>query len=306
MEELNEKLNVEEDVSEIKGEDIKAQELESEVKSEERVEEVKSTDETVIKDFFIKDTGISLKEMAILFGQTEEELSKEFGAFKAQKLYSKMDFLIDETVVSFEEFKKKCMLAKKYNFKSVTVMPTFLGLAKDLLRGKNIKVRCVISYPFGEDIGKVKYYAVKRAIKLGADEILFVVSPREVKYGNYKVIVKMLKRVVKLAKKRPVTAILPIKNISNYEMQKISRMIAKDVKLYSVMPFSYGEEKVDYQSIIKDALTAVNGKCYVEYGGNVETALDGVSIFSLGANGITSKNCPIIANELNIKILEQV
>ncbi len=297
MEELNEKLKVE--IGGESGEEIK------EVNGEEIIE-TKPGDETVIKDFFIKETGVSLKEMAILFGQTEEELSKEFSAFKAQKLYSKMDFLIDESVVSLEEFRRKCMLAIKYNFKSITVMPTFLGLAKDLLKGKNIKVRCVISYPFGEDIFKVKYYAVKRAISLGADEILFVVSPREIKYGNYKIIVKMLKKVVKIAKKRPVTAILPIKSISSYEMQKISRMIAKEVKLYSVMPFSYGEDKIDYKSIIKDALTAVNGKCFIEYGGNVETALDGVSIFSLGANGITSKNCPTIANELNIKILEQV
>ena len=74
VEELKENLdNIDDEVNE-----------EIEVKNEIVEEKSIDTEETVIKDFFIKETGISLKEMAILFGQTEEEISKEYGSFKAK------------------------------------------------------------------------------------------------------------------------------------------------------------------------------------------------------------------------------
>ena len=85
------------------------------------------TEDTAIKDFFIKETGVSLKEMAILFGQTEEEISKEYGSFKAKKVYAKLDCILVHPNVSYEEFKNKCQLIANYGFKSVSVLPNFIG-----------------------------------------------------------------------------------------------------------------------------------------------------------------------------------
>ena len=75
-----------------------------------------NTEETIIKEFFIKDTGVTLKDMAVLFGQTEEGISKEFGAYKAKKLFTKMDYVIDDPSLSNDDFKNKCQLALKYAF----------------------------------------------------------------------------------------------------------------------------------------------------------------------------------------------
>ncbi len=267
-------------------------------------EEVNAKDETVVKEFFVKETGVTLKELAVLFGQTEAEISKEYGAFKAQKMYGKMDYLIDEGVISFDEFKSKCALAVKYGFKSVTVLPNFVALAKGILNGKGVLVKCLISYPFGEDLVRVKHCAVKSAVKMGADEISVVISPREVRYGNYKLIVKSLKKVVKLAKKRPVCAILPSKNLTPYEMQKLARLIARESKVSSVMAVGVNGES--YLELLKETVMAVNGKCHVDFLGDIKTPYEAVSILSSGANRITSANCPEIANQLNIKIITSV
>ncbi len=275
----------------------------------ESLDKIDSSDETkdtVVKDFFIKETGISLQEMAILFGQTEEEISKEFGAFKAQKLYNKMDYIIDESIFSYEEFKSKCLLAEKYGFKSITTLPTFIGLAKDLLKGKKVKVRCLISYPHGEDLSKVKYYSVKSALKMGADAISIIVSSRAIKSSNLKLITKTLKKIIKRAKNLPVTAVINVDGLTSYEIERTSKIISRECKLHSIMPYSFKEENVDYLNIVKSVLSAVDGKCYVDYGGNLNNVLDTVSVLSAGANSITSKYCPSIANELNVKIISNV
>lgn len=285
-------------------EDLKTSEIVDEALD--TIEDSDNTKDTVVKDFFIKETGISIQEMAILFGQTEEEISKEYGEFKAQKLYKKMDYLIDESVFSYEDFKGKCLLSVKYGFKSITTHPTYIGLAKDLLKGKNVKVRCLISYPHGEDLSKVKYYSVKNAIKMGTDAISVTISSRTIKSGNFKLITKTLKRIIRRANKLPVTAVINADGLTSYEVEKTAKIIAKECKIYSIMPCSFNENKSDYLDTVKSVIQAVDGKCYVDYGGNIDNVLDTVSVLSAGANAITSKSCPSIANELNVKIISNV
>ena len=294
MEELKENIVEELETSEIVDEAL------------DTIEDSDNTKDTVVKDFFIKETGISIQEMAILFGQTEEEISKEYGAFKAQKLYKKMDYLIDESVFSYEDFKGKCLLSEKYGFKSITTLPTYIGLAKDLLKGKNVKVRCLISYPHGEDLSKVKYYSVKNAIKMGTDAISVTISSRAIKSGNFKLITKTLKRIIRRANKLPVTAVINVDGLTSYEVEKTAKIIAKECKIYSIMPCSFNENKSDYLDTVKSVIQAVDGKCYVDYGGNIDNVLDTVNVLSVGANAITSKSCPSIANELNVKIISNV
>ena len=264
------------------------------------------TEDTVVKDFFIKETGATIKEMAVLFGQTEEEISKEYGSYKAKKLYAKLDYILPSYNFSYEDFKLKCSQIADYGFKSITVLPNYIGLAKDLLKGKNVLVRALISYPYGEDLAKVKCYAVKQAVKFGADAIAVVLSTRRITNGNYKVIVKNLKSIVKIAKNRPVTAIIDANNLSSFELEKISKIISKDCKLYSVMPYFFKEDNGRYIDTVKGVITAVNGKCHVDFGGEVNKVVDAVNLFTAGANVITNNLNLEVANELNIKIISNV
>lgn len=298
MEELNE--NLIEDNSEV--DNIEEKEVENEEKSQPIID----TEETVIKDFFIKETGVSLKEMAILFGQTEEEISKEYGTFKAKKIYAKLDYVLPKFNVSYEEFKSICQSLANYGFKSITVLPTFIGLAKDLLAKNNLLVRALISYPHGEDFTKVKVYSVKQAIKSGADAIAVVVSSRRVKNGNYKVIIKTLKKIVKIAKNKPVTAILNAEDLTSLEIEKISNLISKECKLYSIMPCCFNGEVSKFEEIAKGVITAVNGKCHVDFLGDVPSVLETVNLFTAGVNSITNKNNLDVASELNNKIISSV
>ena len=51
----------------------------------------KTEDSNVIKEYFLHEEGRScMKDLADLFGQSEGEMSKEFGVFKAKKLYKKL------------------------------------------------------------------------------------------------------------------------------------------------------------------------------------------------------------------------
>ena len=296
MEELKENLdNIDDEVNE-----------EIEVKNEIVEEKSIDTEETVIKDFFIKETGITLKEMAILFGQTEEEISKEYGSFKAKKVYAKLDYILEKPNISYEDFKNKCQSISSYGFKSITVLPNFIGLSKDLLAPKKVQVKALISYPHGEEHHKVKVYSARQALKLGADGLCVVVSTRMIRNGNYKLIVKNLKRIVKMAKNKPVTAILDANLLSSFELDKICKIISKECKLYSVMPYFFKEDNAKYEEVAKELKMSVNGKCHVDFGGEISTVNEIISLFTLGVNSISSKSSLEIASELNNKIISGV
>ena len=292
--------------------------LNNEVAIEEENDILESEDEEVVlvdeneenankvKDYFFKETGLSIKDLATLFGQSEEEISKEFSSYKAKKLYSKMDYIIDEPCLSLEDFKEKCLLAEKYGFKSVTVLPTFVSYAKTLLSGKGISVRGLIAYPFGEELYKVKLYAVKKAIQLGVNAILISPSIRAIKSGNYKVVAKEIKRVVRCAKKRQVTVMLDENLLSYTEIEGVVKAILKDSRVYSIMSSSVFSNKLSDVQVLKTLSVLVDGKCHVESGGKIQTACQTVQLLSGGANSVSSKYCPDIAKELNMKIISSV
>lgn len=282
------------------------EELKEVVNNDSSEELLVDADSSAIKDYFVKETGLSINEMSELFGQSEEEVLKEFGYYKAKKLYSKLDYIIDEPQITVDEFKSRCLIAEKYGFKSVTVLPTFVGLAKNILKGKNVLVRALISYPFGEDLDKVKYYSVKKTVQMGADAFLIMVSVNKIKRGLYKLVAKDVKKIVKYSGKKQVTVMLDLDYLTPLEIESSAKAIVKDSKVYSIMPSSlFLNNSIDVQ-IIKDIFTAVNGKCYVESGGKIKSATETVSLLTAGAFGVSSKSCPTIAEELNNKILQGV
>lgn len=297
MEELNKEVDLVNDNDD---------EIEVNESEEEFINEPSQENANKVKDYFYKETGLTIKDLANLFGQSEEEISKEFSSYKAKKLYSKMDYIIDEPNLSQEEFKQRCLLAEKYGFKSVTVLPTFVSYAKQLLVGKGIAVRVLIAYPFGEELFKVKLYSVKKSIQIGANQILISPSIRTIKSGNYKIVAKEIKKVVRCAGKRQVTVMLDENLLSFNEMEGVIRAVLKDVKACSIMTSSVFSNKLNDVQILKSLKGLVDGKCYLEGGGKIETASQTVQLLSGGANSITSKYCPDIAKELNMKIISSV
>lgn len=69
-----------------------------------------------------------------------------------------------------EDVKKLCANVLKYGFNAAFVNPCYIALAKQELGGK-AKVGTTISFPLGQDSLEMKVFALREAIRLGADEL---------------------------------------------------------------------------------------------------------------------------------------
>jgi len=86
---------------------------------------------------------------------------------------------IDHTLLKPESSPKEiqvlCKEAKKYNFASVCIHPSFVELAAELLHGTSVKVCTVVGFPLGTTSSEVKAYEAKIAKDKGATEIDMVI-----------------------------------------------------------------------------------------------------------------------------------
>ena len=78
-----------------------------------------------------------------------------------------------------------CEEAAHYHFAAVCIPPCYVRLAARELRGTDVKVATVISFPFGNDATAVKTAAVREAITRGASELDVVLNVSKLLSGQF-------------------------------------------------------------------------------------------------------------------------
>lgn len=111
--------------------------------------------------------------------------------------------MIDHTLLKAdakrEQIVKLCEEAKKYEFASVCVNPTWIKDCAEMLAGSPVKVCTVIGFPLGANTSAVKAFETKNAIENGAGEIDMVINIGALKDGNYDLVREDIKAVVDAA-----------------------------------------------------------------------------------------------------------
>ncbi|KXG75915.1 deoxyribose-phosphate aldolase [Thermotalea metallivorans] len=107
---------------------------------------------------------------------------------------------IDHTILKPETQKidviRVCQEAKQYGFYSVCINSCYVPLAKEQLKGTDIKVTAVVGFPLGAMDMKAKAYETKVAVERGADEIDMVIHIGALKDKDDDYVREDIKRVV--------------------------------------------------------------------------------------------------------------
>lgn len=99
---------------------------------------------------------------------------------------------IDHTILKPEAPKEKIQQiideAKKYDFASVCINPTWVSHAANELKNSKANVCTVIGFPLGANTSSLKAFEAAEAIKNGADEIDMVINIGAAKDGNWELV----------------------------------------------------------------------------------------------------------------------
>ena len=183
----------------------------------------------------------------------------------------KQDSITKDFVKLFDE-------AKKYNFLGVCINPAYVKLAKENLKGTNIKIVTVVGFPLGANKSEVKAFETSKAVEDGADEIDMVINVSKLKDKDYAFIINDIKAVKTACKDKPLKVILETDLLTKDEIKKACELCieakadfvktstgfvkggvgakAEDVKLMSDTVSPYGL-KVKASGGIRDKETAL-------------------------------------------------
>ena len=143
----------------------------------------------------------------------------------------KLNKYIDHTLLkpdaSQEQIETLIEEAKKYDFASVCVNPTWVNFAAQALKTTDVKVCTVIGFPLGANTPELKAFETSDAIQNGANEIDMVINIGALKSQNFDLVEKDIRAVVEAAKRTLVKVIIETSLLTDDEKVKACQIAQK-------------------------------------------------------------------------------
>ena len=143
----------------------------------------------------------------------------------------KLNKYIDHTLLkpdaSQEQIETLIEEAKKYDFASVCVNPTWVNFAAQALKATDVKVCTVIGFPLGANTPELKAFETSDAIQNGANEVDMVINIGALKSRNFDLVERDIRAVVEAAKGTLVKVIIETCLLTDDEKVKACQLAQK-------------------------------------------------------------------------------
>lgn len=237
------------------------------------------------KDSSPKKMKTDFNDTAKLFGVSEEKLTAEFNAYKAAKLFKRINLLAISPKLTVKEMQGIIKSAIDSGLESVTVLPSKAQEAKKIAADR-IQIRVACCYPFGAETFAVKLKSVKAAAKIKPYAVEIPFELGDLAQKKTKQIVKEWKKLIKAAGKSAVYMVADIDLLSAHEITSICEL-AKELQLkLKTSTCVLSDGNYDFQS---STLAAFNG-VKLEMTQKVPTSEETLNMFVSGAETVSSAN----------------
>ncbi|ASJ13456.1 deoxyribose-phosphate aldolase [Thermococcus thioreducens] len=195
-----------------------------------------------------------------------------------------------------DDIVKLCEEAKEYGFYAVCVNPYRVKLAKELLKGSEVKVATVIGFPLGATPTEVKVFEAKRALEDGADELDMVINIGALKDKDYEYVKRDIEEVVRVAHERGAVVKVILETCYLTEEEKVKACeLAKEAGADFVKTstgFGTGGATVEDVKLMREVVGQEMG---VKAAGGIRTYEQALAMIEAGATRIgTSSGVKIV------------
>lgn len=197
-----------------------------------------------------------------------------------------------------EDIERICREALTYGFDGVMVQPTWIALARQLLKGSKVKVCTALGYPMGGSSTFVKVAETRDVFAAGADEIDFMPNFGWLKSGYHEQFKQEIAAVVKAAEGRVVKIMLEFGMLEAEEKELVARLAKEAGVTYLKNSSGWGKGGHATVEDIQLLKRIAAGETGVKASGGIRTFEDAVRILEAGAQLIgTSGSVKIVTGE---------
>jgi deoxyribose-phosphate aldolase len=213
---------------------------------------------------------------------------------------------IDHTILKADATQEKIDTllaeAKKYDFMSVCINPTWVAYASDELADSDVKVCTVIGFPLGANTPEVKAFEAKNAVENGASEVDMVINIGAVKDRDTEFVKRDIAGVVAASGDALVKVIIETSLLTDDE-KILACSLAKEAGADFVKTstgFSTGGATTEDIRLMRETVGPDMG---VKASGGIYSKDDALNMIEAGANRIgTSAGLAIVeGNEENVR-----
>jgi deoxyribose-phosphate aldolase len=127
-------------------------------------------------------------------------------ALRLEELAKTIDHTLLGPTATLQDVEELCSEARAHHFAAVCVLPYAVPCAVEAMRGCDVKVGTVISYPLGADSTRTKISAAESAITSGADELGVVLNVSALLSGDLRFVRDELVALVRSVRVKSVNA----------------------------------------------------------------------------------------------------
>jgi deoxyribose-phosphate aldolase len=214
-----------------------------------------------------------------------------------QQLAKMIDHTLIKPTATMADIVKLCKEAEKHGFGCVCVNSAYVSLAKQLLKGTNVKVVSAAGFPFGSSLPEVKAFEARRAVENGASEIDMVINIGALKSGDYETVKRDIEMVVDVKRSHsnnPVIKVIVETGYLTREEKVMACKLAKDAGADFVKTSTglVGGATVEDVRLMRETVGPDMG---VKAAGGIRTLKEALAMIEAGANRIgTSTGTAII------------
>lgn len=191
------------------------------------------------------------------------------------KLQQYIDHTLLKPTAGPADIKQLCREARDYEFYAVCVNSSYVPLAKNELKGSDVKLAAVIGFPLGAMATSVKLQEAAYCLEQGADEIDMVINLGWLKSGAYNRVLDELRSIKALAKDRILKVIIETCYLSDEEIEKACNLVVESGADFVKTSTGFGTGGATYKAVALMKAT-VGEKIKIKASGGIrdrETAL---------------------------------
>ncbi len=208
--------------------------------------------------------------------------------------------MIDHTLLkpdaTVQQIEQLCAEAKKFQFASVCINPSYVPLCAKLLKDTSVQVCTVIGFPLGATTSETKAAETEDVIRSGATEVDMVINVGRLKSKDYAYVEHDIFSVIQVAKKHGMLSKVIIETgLLTDDEKVIACMLAKRAGADFVKTstgFSKGGATASDIALMRYVVGSAMG---VKASGGVRTREDALKMVASGADRIGASASVAIA-----------
>ena len=145
----------------------------------------------------------------------------------SKELASLINYTNLSNMITEGEMREFLEKAKELNFNSVVISPTYVTLAKEMLKDTEIKVGSVIGFPLGFEDTESKVAEAKALLDKGVDEFEVVINLSHLKDEKYDLIENEIRQIKETVGDKTLKVIIETKALADYQKANSAKAAEK-------------------------------------------------------------------------------